>query len=631
MDKVLSLFQNNSYQDVFPMIEPMEEINLFIRVSTYDIILPTAKRVPPPVNIFEETALRFLALNKGYTETAIAELMCVKRELAGLLIMRLKEFGYIDEELRLTGHGEALLKGWAQESKPAGVEANLNAHIFAVKGTQELLSYVHVGEIQGERIVFRDDRQMSIAFGSAGEERKYQAKGLYVNEFDRQAARFRQSDLRRLLSRYNRLCGETGYEPAPFLDNYMIDITKGPDVILHCKAIIQKGYADSVLVSDGFTAGSDVLTKFVGKYAFVKRRLQERAVYRQTEQESGRAEPKRDRYWQLRRCLGRKRSVGEDHDESLEAARNDRKDIQDFFTAVEWAFHFTLRKNSVPENLIKVMMSQSPEENRELLLMMARKLDIRFDGNSIFLISNLDRKRIAAYRRSGVPALYTVLPLAVVSAAENGGGVARLAANMPDFPQWLWDLSLKSGKFRHEIRNETVPQEYYEEMTRRTAELVGWLLPDFSLEESGGERIAEGASRRRLNAQVELSRTLGWELYEQLDEGLKEELRQISPDKNDFELPPPLEYVLTLSKILENILGDIAVRRRWQDRRQVIAEIEHTHGVKLADGIGKMQERYFINAMNGGKTTLNGRLAAFLYGASPERAKPLIELGLTGD
>ena len=34
--------------------------------------------------------------------------------------------------------------------------------------------------------------------------------------------------------------------------------------------------------------------------------------------------------------------------------------------------------------------------------------------------------------------------------------------------------------------------------------------------------------------------------------------------------------------------------------------------------------------MNGGKTTLNGRLAAFLYGASPERAKPLIELGLTG-
>ena len=54
MDKVLSLFQNNSYQDVFPMIEPMEEINLFIRVSTYDIILPTAKRVPPPVNIFEE-------------------------------------------------------------------------------------------------------------------------------------------------------------------------------------------------------------------------------------------------------------------------------------------------------------------------------------------------------------------------------------------------------------------------------------------------------------------------------------------------------------------------------------------------------------------------------------------------
>ena len=165
-----------------------------------------------------------------------------------------------------------------------------------------------------------------------------------------------------------------------------------------------------------------IFTKFVGKYAFVKRRLQERAVYRQTEQESGRAEPKRDRYWQLRRCLGRKRSVGEDHDESLEAARNDRKDIQDFFTAVEWAFHFTLRKNSVPENLIKVMMSQSPEENRELLLMMARKLDIRFDGNSIFLISNLDRKRIAAYRRSGVPALYTVLPLAVVSAAENGGG-----------------------------------------------------------------------------------------------------------------------------------------------------------------------------------------------------------------
>ena len=76
-----------------------------------------------------------------------------------------------------------------------------------------------------------------------------------------------QRKLRQMIRSYNKICdSNTSYNHIPLNFDYYIDITKSEDVVFHLQGVIQNGFVDKLIISDGFVKNSDELSKYMSSY-----------------------------------------------------------------------------------------------------------------------------------------------------------------------------------------------------------------------------------------------------------------------------------------------------------------------------------------------------------------------------
>ena len=193
MPQVISLFQGKSFQEQFPGIRVRYDMNCFVKMQCYSLAIPADTRSWKEIDIFSDTVLRLIALDRDLTTGQIAERMCVGKDFVQFIFIRLREARLIDDRNKLTERGRhQTQQSFAEQRADLDAEP-LMAYAFALPGTQEYLSYLRVGELMAEQATEnRDNGRCWIEFetGSAGREKTIRGQLLRIRENGRQPLRY---------------------------------------------------------------------------------------------------------------------------------------------------------------------------------------------------------------------------------------------------------------------------------------------------------------------------------------------------------------------------------------------------------------------------------------------------------
>lgn len=617
MPQVISLFQGKSFQEQFPGIRVRYDMNCFVKMQCYSLAIPADTRSWKEIDIFSDTVLRLIALDRDLTTGQIAERMCVGKDFVQFIFIRLREAGLIDDRNKLTERGRhQTQQSFAEQRADLDAEP-LMAYAFALPGTQEYLSYLRVGELMAEQATEnRDNGRCWIEFetGSAGREKTIRGQLLRIRENGRQPLRY--SALPPVIRRYNRICaGNSRFQKIPYRNGYNVEAAEEGTVLLHCKAAIQDGNADSVLFSDGFSLHCFNLYEAACKAdPGLTERLFKRASSVRTEQ----SDPDREKrlppaQWRILKALNAQEIIGGDVDSAQEAEKQNSRTARELCTAVELALCEFVKQNPLPDwqkaYLPEMKTAQIIEWAKEIGLAQAEQYRglFRWPGNR-------RAQQFLAFDQSSDPELTLGLCLTVMIEKSDGPTrFSRLIHKKKDLLKFLSVLKQAGESARHEGSSGKTPLS---ELRAGCREVISLLLPEVQLSEDQKVICVGNVSQARIDARVAVCEKIGWDVFEQLPSDLKGKLLQVSPDKDDAQLPPKDGMLLLCSQIMESALRNALKELPLGDvpeKQAVLKAIETQTGRALPEEFSRTSPGYLDNALRGKPAVLKAYYLAYLY------------------
>lgn len=624
--KVFSLFKNKQYSDLFPQIELLNTpFNIFLQCASYDIIIPTTETEEHILNIFEETVLKLLDYKKS-TIGEIADTLCLEKDLVNYIVIRLMELNLIDENRNPTDDGKKIINSHIKVEEEIGY---IPGKIFINKETGDILPYIHTGTFTCEDVEDCSSNRISIVCGTAGNSKRHIGKHIQIyNENKLETPT--QRKLRQMIRSYNKICdSNTSYNHIPLNYDYYIDITRSEDIVIHLQGVIQNGFVDKLIVSDGFVKNSDELSKYMSSYHLdVVDSIRKKAVEVRADEEKTNGYVKHTKYSEIYTLLRVRESNNNTEDEKLEVFEKNKETLKDCFSAIEWCLHYYIHINPLSESLRKTFESQTMVENKKMCIDILSKMGVKNVEKNSKLVSNIDVSKIHLYNRTRQPSLYTLLPMCIAEASKNAESTFHLLiSKYPDFLTFIYELNEKSQSLRHEASagNET---DNYKYIYERTCKYISILLPGFETSEITVEKNGSyNASQLRLNAEVRLSDEIGSVLWENLDMDIKNELIKISPDKRNYELPAQYEYSLILSRVLESYLHQ-AIKYlklpKAANKINVISELEGLIQTTLPETIRTVNQYNFFKAIYKKKASLGAYVLVLLKYSDKDLCEKLI-------
>lgn len=250
--KAVTFFRLQTYRNSFPQIPALAEANYFLQFNAYEIFLPQIIQPQDTLNIFELSVLKFQALGNFSAEELAAKL-CLKADFIKFILARLIELGLLDKNRAITDAGREFLG-----EKVDACNQNIVPYL--------LLMARDSGDIL-PAFFPRDnllDAQLNkpfveLTFGSTGKARILKGRPVFVKEQFRHAATLPQDKIRAALQVFNRnnpnkIFVESGVH---------IQSTYTQPDYLHVKAVLQDGFVNHLVASDGLQSHSDFLRLYL--------------------------------------------------------------------------------------------------------------------------------------------------------------------------------------------------------------------------------------------------------------------------------------------------------------------------------------------------------------------------------
>lgn len=658
--KVFSLFKLNRFENIFPSISIIgRTVDLFIECQTYDLMIPYSNNDYRVIDIFEETILRVLNYKSCESEE-ISELICLPLDLVNLILIRLKENGYLNENFKLTDKAYEVLN--TQNNAKQKLKYT-TGKIFVIKKTGYILPYIHIGKFITENVVETSSSTFVLGYGTPG--KPINVKGDYIRSNVEQGVRLNQNDYNKALKNFNKLLAAKGQKTIKRND-YAIEVSSSENIYFHFKVAIQDGNIDDLIFSDGFLVNVDGIAKYIdllkteeinnndessritkqianlkrGATTYGNQRFEENQetdelelveLENETENKTyviaENLSKKRDfykskRYYEVIKyynSIEKTISTKPEDDGNIDDFKNyntkKREIIKDCFAMIEWALYFNTMKNSSLSNIIDVLNKQNRTLNSNLLLKIAEHLDIKNLKKNAYLFDNVDKNSISNVYQKNVPKLNVCLSYAVVQAKESSSTeFNNLINEYPDFLKFLSYLNSKAAELRHDANKDATDLDEVE-IFENSAQIIKLLLPDIELI-GFKSNFADESSRKRLFEQIYIERLLGSLYFNTLNEDIKKEWYKIAPYKSGRDLPEPMAYISILSRLLENALFEaISQISNFKScsKKDALALIKNKVSIDLPKGITNVNEGNVINAMSKSKSTLGAYTIAFLY------------------
>jgi hypothetical protein len=640
--KVLSLFKLDKFENRFLNVQIIgKPVDLFVECKSYDIEIPINSLKKKELDIFEETILRMVALkkitidditsetsNKAMSpEEVLANTLCLKKDLINFILIRLIESGLLEDKQTISDAGKQMLQ--LQDEIRKEVQF-VQGKVFMIKKTGLILPYVHIGEFQSENVDEFTSNSITLGYGSAGNYRRVFGKCLRNSDFEKRAdAKIDNRVLKRTIRNFNRIAKAQNLLGIDLNEEYGIASTSGDNIYIHLQAVIQNGNIDEVIFSDGFVSNIDGMMDYIhSEKPELFKEIKASAVDMTIGQnDSGEKKTyisqKYKEMYLLYRNVCKHTSVN-DYDDSMiderkEINEDKRQIIIDCYYMVEWAFYYYTSMNKLSDNMVELFKHNSKGVNCDSMLEIAESIGIAptILQRCINLFSHFDGSRIDSVYANVQPKLYICLPLAIAEAKENMESpiykLLNISSEGRNFLVFINFLNNQCMNLRHNSNFDAVERKAMD-IFNGTKAIVNTLLPDLNLDEVVSGKNITNASEARLLALVSLEKALGSIYFNALEKNVRNEWIKISPDKKKNQMPEPYEYVMILSRILEDALQKANYefdKKGNINKEQALDILGKRYSGKIPKSFSFVKKELYNKAKNGFKASLG--TAALVY------------------
>lgn len=631
--KVFSLFKTKSYEEVFPNVSILgRKVDFFLECSSYDVIIPVRVKGESKLDIFEGAVLKLIAF-KSTSIKDMADILCLTPDLINFIIIRLKEMDLLQENgIDLTEQGKKYINIDAEILDKKNIEF-IQAKVFVINQTGELLPYIHKGEFVTDSIEELQGSILTVEYGTAGNPIHIKGKILRQDRNLKRKGMLQSSDIRKALRRFNRIVEENvRFDSIEYATEWAIDNTLSDDILFHMQAVIQNGNVDEILVSDGFIINIDFVNQYIkhshSKFILTVKERATRNVLKE-ESEGEQQEQKRFRiakYRELRKIIARintfpqiykvndeEESLNQDENQMLQAEQ--KSFLLNCYSAFEWSLFYYDLQHPISSQMKSIVENQSASQNERTILKMAEKIGVHYPEQYEDLFCSLDGVRINRMYKNSTPELRVALSIAVITSASDECSHFRdLFKSQPGLFRILRNLFREHGDLSHQTITFDIDKLNNKQIYELLIDFIKHLQADYDFEENVEKnKKADSISQERLNAEVSLSKALGTiYFYNLLPERIKDEWVLVSPDKVQY--PETAEYFDILYRIMQDTLYYALkdIRKNPQLQKSDIIDGLKNKGIQ-SKSFDTVFEGYVKQILINENATLGANAMVYLY------------------
>ena len=636
--KVLSLFGSKNINSLFEDIELLgKPKDVFYEVQSYNILVSVYQDNDEKSNIFEETILKLLSIKELSIEK-ISEKLCLEKAFIKYLVESLEIKGLIDEEMKVTSSGRNLLESYNTDERK--IEQRL-FKIFVDFRTKQILPFIYtdIENFETESIENETKDRLEIKVGNKTDETIIKGRKIIFDGED--VLGIESFDIIKAIKKYNRIAEKTTYSKINWLGSSKIEITKSDKIFLHLQIGLQNGNIDEPFISDGFVPQIKLLLDTIkNSIIFKKIREQESSSTISYSQEKiGRENQNTlsELIKDINKEINYLQFLENNRDEIKERISREKDVVKNIFSLVEISLFTYLKENPLSNEKLNKFKENEPDVNLEILKKIALEIGLNIDEEN----SSREESLLLSFSRIRInnvfnpPDIKVLLPYIIIKAKYDSNNTFHKIVNENrNILKDLYCLKKMADSSGHTTKVDllTLYNQYSFDNNKfnNSMDLINSIFKKYKkfIENLLNSKISinkenqkviivakdrEVSSQKKLDADIELEKNLGNLYLYYLRDSLKDDFRMISPNKKESELPKGNDYIITLTRIIEDFLTYLDYEKiKYSNIEEAIQNIESFYGKKLSDSLRYTNSKRYINELKGEKSSLGAKAIVFL-------------------
>ena len=636
--KVLSLFGSKNINSLFEDIELLgKPKDVFYEVQSYNILVSVYQDNNEKSNIFEETILKLLSIMELSIEK-ISEKLCLEKAFIKYLVESLEIKGLIDEEMKVTSSGRNLLESYNTDERK--IEQRL-FKIFVDFRTKQILPFIYtdIENFETESIENETKDRLEIKVGNKTDETIIKGRKIIFDGED--VLGIESFDIIKAIKKYNRIAEKTTYSKINWLGSSKIEITKSDKIFLHLQIGLQNGNIDEPFISDGFVPQIKLLLDTIkNSIIFKKIREQESSSTISYSQEKiGRENQNTlsELIKDINKEINYLQFLENNRDEIKERISREKDVVKNIFSLVEISLFTYLKENPLSNEKLNKFKENEPDVNLEILKKIALEIGLNIDEEN----SSREESLLLSFSRIRInnvfnpPDIKVLLPYIIIKAKYDSNNTFHKIVNENrNILKDLYCLKKMADSSGHTTKVDllTLYNQYSFDNNKfnNSMDLINNIFEKYKkfIENLLNSKISinkenqkviivakdrEVSSQKKLDADIELEKNLGNLYLYYLRDSLKDDFRMISPNKKESELPKGNDYIITLTRIIEDFLTYLDYEKiKYSNIEEAIQNIESFYGKKLSDSLRYTNSKRYINELKGEKSSLGAKAIVFL-------------------
>ena len=636
--KVLSLFGSKNINSLFEDIELLgKPKDVFYEVQSYNILVSVYQDNNEKSNIFEETILKLLSIMELSIEK-ISEKLCLEKAFIKYLVESLEIKGLIDEEMKVTSSGRNLLESYNTDERK--IEQRL-FKIFVDFRTKQILPFIYtdIENFETESIENETKDRLEIKVGNKTDETIIKGRKIIFDGED--VLGIESFDIIKAIKKYNRIAEKTTYSKINWLGSSKIEITKSDKIFLHLQIGLQNGNIDEPFISDGFVPQIKLLLDTIkNSIIFKKIREQESSSTISYSQEKIGRESQNtlsELIKDINEEINYLQFLENNRDEIKERISREKDVVKNIFSLVEISLFTYLKENPLSNEKLNKFKENEPDVNLEILKKIALEIGLNIDEEN----SSREESLLLSFSRLRInnvfntPNIKVLLPYIIIKAKYDSNNTFHKIVNENrNILKDLYCLKKMADSSGHTTKVDllTLYNQYSFDNNKfnNSMDLINNIFEKYkkfienllnskmSINKENQkviivEKDREVSSQKKLDADIELEKNLGNLYLYYLSNSLKDDFRMISPNKKESELPKGNDYIITLTRIIEDFLTYLDYEKiKYSNIEEAIQNIESFYGKKLSDSLRYTNSKRYINELKGEKSSLGAKAIVFL-------------------
>ena len=636
--KVLSLFGSKNINSLFEDIELLgKPKDVFYEVQSYNILVSVYQDNNEKSNIFEETILKLLSIMELSIEK-ISEKLCLEKAFIKYLVESLEIKGLIDEEMKVTSSGRNLLESYNTDERK--IEQRL-FKIFVDFRTKQILPFIYtdIENFETESIENETKDRLEIKVGNKTDETIIKGRKIIFDGED--VLGIESFDIIKAIKKYNRIAEKTTYSKINWLGSSKIEITKSDKIFLHLQIGLQNGNIDEPFISDGFVPQIKLLLDTIkNSIIFKKIREQESSsTISYSHEKIGRENQNTlsELIKDINKEINYLQFLENNRDEIKERISREKDVVKNIFSLVEISLFTYLKENPLSNEKLNKFKENEPDVNLEILKKIALEIGLNIDEEN----SSREESLLLSFSRLRInnvfntPNIKVLLPYIIIKAKYDSNNTFHKIVNENrNILKDLYCLKKMADSSGHTTKVDllTLYNQYSFDNNKfnNSMDLINNIFEKYkkfienllnskmSINKENQkviivEKDREVSSQKKLDADIELEKNLGNLYLYYLGDSLKDDFRMISPNKKENELPKGNDYIITLTRIIEDFLTYLDYEKiKYSNIEEAIQNIESFYGKKLSDSLRYTNSKRYINELKGEKSSLGAKAIVFL-------------------